>query len=58
MKTNFVSCVKELLNDYNEGIDLVTTRHIRENKHLQNLCTKSIIAIKYLLEGNRQYKHN
>jgi hypothetical protein len=55
MSTNFIDCVREILGEYSEGIDLVSTKQVRENSDYKSLVTKSIIVIKYLLEGNRQY---
>jgi hypothetical protein len=60
MKTNFIDCVKDLLNEYSEGgVDLEPTSLSEKNAVLlRRLCTKSIIVIKYLLEGNRRYQEN
>lgn len=58
LKTNFADCVKELLSEYAEGIELITTKLVRENVEFNRLCTKSIVVTKYLLEGNRRYETN
>lgn len=60
MKTNFIDCVKDLLNEYSEGgVDVESTGFSEKNAVLlRSLCTKSIIVIKYLLEGNRRYEEN
>lgn len=60
MKTNFIDCVKDLLNEYSEGgVDVESTGYSEKNAVLlRRLCTKSIIVIKYLLEGNRRYQEN
>jgi len=58
LKTNFADCVKELLSEYAEGIELITTKLVRENPEFNRLCTKSIVVTKYLLEGNRRYEIN
>ena len=58
LKTNFAGCVKELLNEYGEGIELISTRQVRSSSQFNKLCTKSLIVTKYLLEGNRKYDMN
>lgn len=58
MKTNFVDCVKEVLVEYAEGIDMNTTKKVKDNKAYCDICTKAILVIKYLLEGNRNYDTN
>lgn len=60
MKTNFIDSVKDLLNEYSEGgVDVEATGFSEKNAVLlRRLCTKSIIVIKYLLEGNRRYQEN
>ena len=58
MKTTFIDCVKDLLNEYNDGLGFETAYMSKETKPLRHLCTKSIIVIKYILEGNRRYYDN
>lgn len=60
MKTNFIDCVKDLLNEYSEGgVEMESSSFTEKNAGLlKRLCTKSIIVIKYLLEGNRRYQEN
>lgn len=58
MKTGFIDCVKDLLNEYNDGLGLEAADNSKESKALRHLCTKSIIVIKYILEGNRRYLDN
>jgi hypothetical protein len=55
MKTEFISCVNELMTDLSDEMDIACRQLNRHKKEIKIIQTSALKVLRFIIEGNRQY---